>query len=378
MIKKKKICIVVSSEMTIKTFLLDHLKLLCIEYDVFIVTGTNCQYLHNDYKLDISVIKIPIDRNINIGRDFLSLIRLFLVFKKNKFDLIHSITPKAGLLSMIAGYISRIPVRIHIFTGQIWAQKKNIIRMMLQYIDRLIVFFSTNILADSESQMEFIIKEKIVAPNKISVLANGSISGVNLQRFAHNDSARKIVRQKLNISNKDIVFLFIGRLKHDKGILDLCTAFKKNFSARDNAHLLIVGPDEEKIVDVINKLDIKKEKLHLIPYAEKPEKYMVSADILCLPSYREGFGNVIIEAASCRLPSIGSRIYGITDAILEYETGLLHAPGDISALGSLMEKLYLNEELRNSMGQAAYERAKASFSSNKVTAAWLDYYATLI
>ena len=105
---------------------------------------------------------------------------------------------------------------------------------------------------------------------------------------------------------------------------------------------------------------------------------MVSADILCLPSYREGFGNVIIEAASCRLPSIGSRIYGITDAILEYETGFLHAPGDISALGSLMEKLYLNEELRNSMGQAAYERAKSSFSSNKVTAAWLDYYATLI
>ena len=167
MIKKKKICLVVSSEMTIKTFLLDHLKLLCIEYDVFIVAGTNCQYLHNDYKLDISVIKIPINRNINIGRDFLSLIRLFLVFKKNKFDLIHSITPKAGLLSMIAGYISRIPVRIHIFTGQIWAQKKNIIRMMLQYIDRLIVFFSTNILADSESQMEFIIKEKIVATNKI-------------------------------------------------------------------------------------------------------------------------------------------------------------------------------------------------------------------
>ena len=86
MIKKKKICLVVSSEMTIKTFLLDHLKLLCIEYDVFIVAGTNCQYLHNDYKLDISVIKIPINRNINIGRDFLSLIRLLLVFKKNKFE----------------------------------------------------------------------------------------------------------------------------------------------------------------------------------------------------------------------------------------------------------------------------------------------------
>ena len=134
MIKKKKICLVVSSEMTIKTFLLDHLKLLCIEYDVFIVAGTNCQYLHNDYKLDISVIKIPINRNINIGRDFLSLIRLFLVFKKNKFDLIHSITPKAGLLSMIAGYISRIPVRIHIFTGQIWAQKKNIISICLYLI----------------------------------------------------------------------------------------------------------------------------------------------------------------------------------------------------------------------------------------------------
>jgi glycosyltransferase involved in cell wall biosynthesis len=378
MIKKKKICLVVSSEMTIKTFLLDHLKLLCVEYDVFIVAGTNCQYLHSDYKLDISVIKISINRNINIISDFLAFIRLFLVFKKNKFDLIHSITPKAGLLSMIAGYISRIPVRIHIFTGQIWVQKKNIIRMILKCSDRLIVFFSTNILADSKSQMGFLIKEKIVVSNKISVLANGSISGVNIQRFTHNDSTRKIVRQKLNISDTDIVFLFIGRLKYDKGVLDLCAAFKKKFSDRDNAHLLIVGPDEERIVDVINKFDIKKEKLHLIPYAEQPEKYMVSADVLCLPSYREGFGNAIIEAASCRLPSIGSRIYGITDAILEYETGLLHTVGDINALASLMEKLYLNEELRNSMGKAAYERAKSLFSSNKVTTAWMDYYATLI
>ena len=375
---KKKICIIVSSPITIKAFLKEHVVALSHFYDLTIIVNSNKNEFKDSEYRNINFINLAIHRNLNLIKDCYALFRLIIIFKKEKFILIHSVTPKAGLLSMFAGFLSRVSVRIHIFTGQFWITKKNITRTLYKFADKLIVFFSTNILADSESQMKFLIKEGIALAGKISVLANGSISGVDTERFIPNNDTKKIIRKELNIKDTDIVFCFIGRLKYDKGILDLCTAFKNKFTDRGNVHLLIIGPDEENMIYEINKLNIKKEQLHLIPYAEQPEKYMASADALCLPSYREGFGSVIIEAASCGLPSIGSRIYGITDAILENETGLLYKAGDINALGLLMEELYLNKDLGCAMGKAARDRTKLLFSSDRVTTAWLDYYSNLI
>ena len=118
-------------------------------------------------------------------------------------------------------------------------------------------------------------------------------------------------------------------------------------------------------------------QVNFIEFTPLPEEYMAASDVLCLPSYREGFGNVIIEAAAVGIPTIGSKIYGITDAVVDGSTGLLFAPRDVAALESCMEKLVESKQLRNSLGKAAHDRASEDFSSQKLSAAWLKYYQEL-
>jgi glycosyltransferase involved in cell wall biosynthesis len=375
---RKKICLIVSSPITIKVFLLNHLIALSKIYDVTIIANDADDQLKEIIKDDIKIISLPIDRNITLLNDALVLIKLIGILKKEKFDLIHSVTPKAGLFSVLAGKIASTPIRIHTFTGQVWASRNGIVRVLLKSADKTIALLSTNILADSNSQMQYLIKEKIVSPDKISVLANGSISGVNTNKFVPNLQIRESLRNQLGITNAGVVFLFIGRLKRDKGVLDLCLAFKEKFNDEDNAYLLLVGPDEERLSGAIDQLNIKKDKLCIVPYTDEPEKFMAAADVLCLPSYREGFGSVIIEAAACGLPAIGSRIYGVIDAISENESGLLHIPGDIKALVRLMQVLYADSDKRINIGKAARIRVERLFSAERVTAAWLDYYASVI
>lgn len=374
----KKICFIVSSPLTIKAFLTQHLNALSKVYHVTIIVNANSNNNEGLINNNIEYINLEINREIDLMKDIIILFKLISIFRKEKFHLIHSVTPKAGLLAMLAGAITRVPVRIHIFTGQVWANRTGVIRFFLKWLDKLISFCGTNILADSDSQMKFLITERVISSEKISVLANGSISGVDINKFMPDTQIRKVIRDKLNIAATDIVFLFIGRLKRDKGVIELCTAFKKILENKENSHLLLIGPDEERLIREIKQLNILAEKLHIISYTDEPEKYMAVADILCLPSYREGFGSVIIEAAACGIPAIGSRIYGITDAISENETGLLFDAGDVDALALAMKELYSNEEERKNMGVVARNKAINLFSSDVVTAAWLEYYAKLI
>jgi glycosyltransferase involved in cell wall biosynthesis len=167
----------------------------------------------------------------------------------------------------------------------------------------------------------------------------------------------------------------LGRLKRDKGVLDLAQAFSKFARDHEGAYLLIVGPDEDSI-----EADIRQACGHCISrirfggYTDNPELWLATCDVLCLPSYREGFGTVIIEAASAGLPAIGSRIYGITDAIDEGVTGLLHNPGDVSDLANKMRILAGDKELRRSLGFAARERAHCYYSKDTVTSGLLKFY----
>jgi glycosyltransferase involved in cell wall biosynthesis len=375
---KKKICIIVSSPMTIKAFLINHIKKLSEIYHVTIIfnaSNGNYEYFENS---NVDYVDIEISRNVSLVKDVIALIKLIGVYRKEKFQLIHSVTPKAGMLAMIAGVAARIPIRVHIFTGQVWANRNGLIRAILKSIDKLISFCATHVLSDSHSQMHFLIKEKVVSPKKIAVLANGSISGVDTKKFMADMRSRKNKREEYFFDDGDIIFLFISRLKRDKGAMDLCAAFKEEFEKVENARLFLIGPDEENLFSLIKELNIESKKLHVVPYTDEPEKYMVAADVLCLPSYREGFGSVIIEAAACGLPAIGSRIYGVTDAIIENETGLLFSPGNVKELGTRMKEFYLSAELRNTMGEKARKRVEKNFSANDVTAAWLDYYEAIL
>ena len=322
---KKKICIVVSSMMTVKVFLMDHIAALSQKYSVSVVANTNDMDFFNDAGIKATLISIRIERKITLWHDLKALFQLFCLFRKCRFDVVHSVTPKAGLLTMIAGTLSNIPIRIHIFTGQVWVTRVGIVRWLLKSADCLFASLATDVLVDSFSQQNFLIKENVVTANKSRVLAKGSISGIDTVRFRPDASARKKIRSKENFSDSDIVFLYLGRLNKDKGLLDLGIAFSALCSDYDHIHLMVVGPDEENIQPRMENICAScADRMHFVDYTSVPEQYMAAADVFCLPSYREGFGSTIIEAACVGIPAIGSRVYGITDAIDEDVTGLLY------------------------------------------------------
>jgi len=321
---------------------------------------------------------VPIERKISVAQDLKAWWALFQIFRSNHFESIHSITPKAGLLSMSAGFFARIPNRFHTFTGQIWSVRKGFNRSFFKWMDCLVVKFATFVFADSSSQINFLINEKVCNSSKIKLLGAGSISGVNLEKFNVNPKKRAQLRKKLSIYDGDCIFLFVGRLSREKGIFDLLKAFSNLSDNCQGIKLWIVGPDEEQIEAHI-KLHFPR--LHglvnWIGPSFYPENWMVAADVLLLPSYREGFGSVIIEAASCGLPTIAYRINGVVDAVMHDETGLLVEVGDIEGLARQMQLLLTDVNLRSRLASSARTRVQTHFSCGAVTKAWLDFYKNL-
>jgi glycosyltransferase involved in cell wall biosynthesis len=238
---------------------------------------------------------------------------------------------------------------------------------------------ATHNLVDSFSQRQFLLRNRVVSDSKSKVLAEGSVCGVDTSKFSPNPSERLKIRKGLKISEKSLVYIYLGRLKKDKGLLDLAQAFIKLPLLQNPAHLLIVGSDEEGLEPKIRKICTSYEKrLHFVSLTRFPEQYLAAADVLCLPSYREGFGNVIIEGASTGIPSIASRIYGVMDAIQENETGLLHEAGNSDELAAKMKMFLKDPELRKKMGENALVHSRQHFSKETVTKAWFDYYEGIV
>lgn len=369
-----RIALVTASDMTLKAFMLGHLAAWARRFEV--TTFANCvdSALLERQGIPVPMVKVGIERKVHLLRDMGALADLFCRFRKGRFDAVFSVTPKAGLLAMLAAYITGVPVRIHIFTGQVWATRRGATRFFLKAFDRLIAALATDVLADSESQRQFLIDEGVVRPEASSVLASGSISGVDTERFRPSETLRKSIRQTLMLDDGAQLLLFLGRLNRDKGVLDLAAAFSD--LARDTpcAHLLFVGPDEGGMQSLIlSSCGDVSARVHFVSYTDKPEAYMAAADIFCLPSYREGFGSVVIEAAAVGVPAVASRIYGLTDAVSDGVTGILHSPGDVAELGKALKFLLDDEGLRRQFGQAARKRVESDFSGAKVVDALSEY-----
>jgi len=324
-------------------------------------------------------ISVRIERPIAPFHDLVALARLVQLIRKSRFVAVQSLTPKAGLLAMLASLVSRVPVRVHMFTGQVWVTRRGAARWILKLMDRVIAKCATHILVDSPSQRDFLISQGIVSAGKSRVLGKGSVSGVDASRFRPNAGTRRAVHEQLGFHDDQVVFLYLGRLNRDKGVLDLAAAFARAVAAVHDARLLVVGPDEGGIrIRMEAILGGAAVYARFVTYTDCPEDYMAAADVLCLPSYREGFGVTVIEAAACGIPSIGSRIYGVTDAIEENSTGLLFEAGDVEGLASGLIRLATNPTLRRSLGSRARERALRDFGSEFIVAEFQRFLASAI
>ncbi|MEE1922832.1 glycosyltransferase family 4 protein [Pseudomonas sp. 148P] len=366
---KKKICIVATVPVALRVFMLEHIRELSVFYDVTLMANAEPSEMESTFSDNVKFIPLPIKRKVSLLSDVLSLFNLYNLFRRERFDCVFSIMPKSGLLSMVAAFFARIPHRIHMFTGQVWFTKTGVVRAGLKFLDKILVWSATSVLADSPSQRQFLIDNRIVRSEKISVLGKGSISGVDVNRFKPDALARKKYRKDLGVADDAVVFLFMARLTHVKGILELSRAFSQVAAQMPRAHLLVIGPDEDGIEgDLQKELESCKSRVHRVGYTYNPEGYMAAADVFCIPSYREGFSLATIQAAGVGLPAIASNIYGLSDAVQKDQTGIFHEPGNVGAMAAALQCLYLDEELRARLSAQAYQRAHSEFAQQVIVA----------
>lgn len=371
----KKICFVVSSPITAQAFLINHIRVLSDHYDVYLVAnfdGFDTTVLKNTEIKEMH--HIAIHRNIKLWSDFVSLLKMIKYFKTMKFDAVHTVTPKAGLVGIIASKLGGIRVRIHIFTGQVWHTKKGIFKKFLKFLDKIIVFNATKILVDGESQRRFLINEGIIKNSNSVVLGKGSISGVNTSKFVPDHETREEIRKKLGIKNDEIVIMFLGRMNIDKGIRELTDAFKILNQKFPTLKLLLVGGDEQNMTSYIKNKISNLDQVILYGSTPTPEKYIQACDIFSLPSHREGFGTSVIEASLLEKPIVCSDTYGLQETIIENKTGLRHKVGDVNSLVVQLDTLISSKEHRVELGKNGREYVLNNFSADMISFAWLQFY----
>ena len=371
--KKQTIALIAITASTINSFMLRHIEILSKDYNLLIFCN-DTSLIRKKIPKNVLMININFKRQLNLIFDFVSFLSLLYFLVKYRPHLTISITPKAGLITAISSFIARVSYRIHYFTGQTWVTKKGFVRFIYKISDRIIFKLSHHVLMDSSSQKKFLISNNIISHDRSTVLLHGSVGGVNTKKFKYKKTTRDLLRKKLQISKNDFTFLYLGRMNRDKGIIDLIKAFQKikNFH---NVILVLVGPIEDEYIKNFIK---KNKKVIYVGETLNPEKWFSMADILCLPSYREGFGSVVIEAGSCNLPTLGSNIYGITDAIVKNQTGFLHKVGSISDIKKKMLFVIKNRKLLKKYGQRARKRVKKKFEENLISEKFLEFIKSRI
>jgi len=372
----KKLCIVTTTPLIVDFFLGRHLAELSRRLELSMVFNAAEGVPAVTQGLSMELIDVPMERDIASVQDAIALVRLFRLFRRMRLSGVVSVAPKAGLLAMAAAWLARVPFRCHIFQGEVWATRTGLMRSILRTADRLTGLFATHVLVVSRSERDFLVRERILPAGKTQVLGAGSIGGVDTTRFRADPAAREEIRERFHIARDHIVVLFLGRLKRDKGVLDLARAWQQLATGYSTAHLLLVGPDEDALRSRIEEICglALRPRLHFEGLTSVPERFLAASDVLCLPSYREGFGCAVIEAGAVGLPVLASRIYGIEDAAIEGKTALMHAPGDIADILDKLRQLVTDAALRRRLGDAGRKRACEQFEAGRVVANYVAFF----
>ena len=232
---------------------------------------------------------------------------------------------------------------------------------------------------DGEGQRQFLIQQGVLKESYSCVLAKGSITGVELDKFVVLDDVRLRERSKFGFKADDVVYVFLGRLNHDKGIGELFAAFDKLVSEYDNAKLVLYGTDEEDYDQKVEKYpNIKRGVNYFFPgRTSQPYEALQVADVFVIPTWREGFGMSIIEAQGLGLPVITSDAYGVVDASVEGVTGLRCKVGDVESLYERMVEYQNNPTIRSEHGAAGRKRVEELYDNKVVTQAWVEYYKAM-
>ena len=327
----------------------------------------------------VRTVEVPMERRISPLKDLRSLWRMIRVFRKEKPDMVHSITPKAGLLSMIAGKICRVPVRIHTFTGLRFPTEVGFKKRLLKFTDALTCIFATHIFAEGQGVKNDLIANHITKKN-VQILGNGSINGVDTELFDPvipelNERARGLVDDSV------FSFIFVGRLVGDKGLNELVEAFALLNKENPKTRLLLLGEKEEELDQLKKETWAEIETNPAINYLGfnlDVRPYLCAADCLVLPSYREGFPNVVLEASSMELACIVTDINGSNEIVVNGETGLIVQPRSVDELRQAMISLAIDKQKTKKMGMEARRRIIDLYNTHILRTETRQFYGTVL
>lgn len=331
---------------------------------------------------EIRVIEIEMSRKITPINDFFSVYHLYKVIKKEKPIIVHSHTPKAGIVSMLAAKLANVPIRLHTVAGLPLMEATGMKRKVLNFVEKVTYACATKVYPNSKGLYQFIVNEKLVSSKKIKVIANGSSNGIDTTYFDSeriSEDQRSEFRTKLNIQKTDFVFVFVGRLVGDKGINELIDAFSKIKISK--VKLLLVGglePDLDPLFNhTINEIKTNSNIIS-VGFQNDVRPYFAISHCLVFPSYREGFPNVVMQAGAMGLPSIVSNINGCNEIIEEGINGTIIPSKDIESLFSSMQKIINDDVWRNQLASNARDKIVSRYEQKLVWEALLNEYNNLL
>lgn len=329
-------------------------------------------------------IVIPLTRKITPFIDLKALIILYKELKRINPDIVHTHTPKAGIVGMLAAWLAKVPIRIHTVAGLPLEASTGIKRRLLLFIERITYLCSTEVWPNSKSLNDIILKYKLVTIRKLKVIGNGSTNGIDVNAFNEHNLEKEIldnVRKKIKYDKKNKYLLFVGRIVKDKGIEELIEAFQILKNKYDNLRLLLVGPLEDHLDPLTPKTKhiINNDK-DILPlgFSNYVKYYMYLADIFVFPSHREGFPNVLMQAGLMQCPVVASRITGNIDIIDDGINGILHERANTKDLFNKIEYAILNPLEMNQKVQLLKYKIVTNFNRNYVQEKLLKNYERLL
>ena len=348
----KKLIIITTVPMSLATLVKGQAKYLSSYFDVKLVTSFSEKNQEISKDEGVELKSIDMTRQITIIKDLKALIELYKYFKNQKPDIVYTFTPKAGLLGMMASFLSRVPVRIHNIVGMPLMEATGKKFILLKFIERLTYFFSTNLFCNSFGLKKFI--NENLTKKDVKVIAQGSINGVDTEFFKNTKTLdeKELIRDKFKIDKKDFVITFVGRIVKDKGINELIEAFINLSKKYNNLKLLLVGDYEEHLnpIKKENKILIDSlDSIITVGFQNDIRDFLSITDLFVLPSYREGLPNSLIEAGSFGIPLLATNINGCNEIIDDGITGILVEKKSAKKLEEAIDKLLEDKELYNSI-----------------------------
>lgn len=335
----------------------------------------------------VDVIPIEMSRKITPVSDLISLFKIYKILKKEKPEIVHSHTPKAGIIGMLAAKLAGVPIRLHTVAGLPLMEANGPKRKILDYVEKLTYSCATKVYPNSKGLYHFILNNEYTGKHKLHVIANGSSNGIDTsyfsrERLSETDLAN--LKSSLSIKEDDFVFIFVGRLVGDKGINELVHAFKELCSSKYSSRtikLLLVGPLESDLDALQNNTLIEIESnpnIISVGFQKDVRPYFAIADALIFPSYREGFPNVVMQAGAMGLPAIVSDINGCNEIIMEGQNGTIIPVKNAIAIQGAMEMMVLDENYFSNLKLNARKMIAERYEQQVVWDALLKEYKELL